>query len=71
MTRIPDQTHYTITAAAKRMNRSRRTIERWVAGGMKHRLTSGLVIIDHDDLIAETIRRNRENPAKRSPTRTP
>lgn len=47
-----DQPNYTIKAAAKRTEKSTRTIERWVRAGMKCRQVAGVVIIDHHDLMA-------------------
>lgn len=47
-----DQPEYTIRAAAKRIDRSTRTVERWVRAGMRCRSTAGVIVIDHADLMA-------------------
>lgn len=62
---VEDQPNYTIKAAARRVRRSTRTIEQWIADGLPSRKFRGITIIDHDPLIAEMKKRNRANPNKR------
>lgn len=59
-------TSYTVKGAAARVHRSTRTIERWLSGpnGMPHEIRHGLVLIKHEDLIAELKKRNTANPTR-------
>ncbi|RFA14573.1 hypothetical protein B7R21_06410 [Subtercola boreus] len=48
-----NQENYTIKAAAARVGKSTRTIERWVRHGMRCRDVAGIVVIEHSDLMAQ------------------
>lgn len=62
---LNDQAVYRVKDAARRANRSTRTIERWIRDGLQCRLIDGLLVIEHADLIAEMVKRNRSNPNMR------
>lgn len=47
-----DRPNYTIKTAAARVGRSPRTIERWIHNGLKCRTVAGMLVIDHDPLMA-------------------
>jgi len=50
----PDQPNYTIRAAALRVDRSTRTVERWLhdpVDALPHRKVGGVVVIDHGPLM--------------------
>lgn len=57
-------TSYTVKGAAVKVRRSTRTIKRWLADGMPHRIELGLVLIRHEDLITELKQRNTANPTR-------
>ena len=57
-----DQPNYTIKTAAKRVDRSTRTIERWIRDGMDCRTAAGQIIIDHHVLLKEYRKRILNNP---------
>jgi hypothetical protein len=57
-----NQANYTIKAAAARVGKSPRTIERWVRGGMRCREVAGIVVIDHADLMAQYRAKITSNP---------
>ena len=46
-----DQPNYTILAAAKRTDRTVRSIERWVRNGLKCRKVAGIIVIEQNDLM--------------------
>ena len=47
-----NQKTYTIKAAARRVNRTEWTIKQWMRDGMPRRMVAGMVVIEHDDLMA-------------------
>ena len=49
----PNQRGWTVKAAAVRVGRNTRTIQRWIAEGMTHREVAGMIVIDHLVLMAE------------------
>jgi len=57
-----DMPNYTVKAAAKRVQRNRRTIQRWIADGMEHRVIAGMIVIDADVLMREMRARCVSNP---------
>jgi transposase len=63
--------HYTVTQAAKRVKRSRRTIETWIAQGMKvTHIQHGKTItryIDEAELLRTYRNKLRNNPARPTP----
>ena len=63
---IVDQANYTIKAAAVRVNRSTRTIKRWLRGGLRCREVAGVVVIDHAELMAEFRARILSNPNRKN-----
>jgi len=65
-----DQANYTVKAAAKRVHRSTRTIERWIRDGMTCRTVAGHIIIDHTVLLAELRKRSLANPKRPRPVST-
>ena len=46
-----DQPNYTVKAAAKRVRRDTRTIQRWIRAGLQCRNVAGNIIIDHEPLM--------------------
>ena len=63
MPKLPDdQKNYTVKKAAKRVQCSTRTIQRWIRDGMEHRRVQGFIIIDHAVLQAEKRKRAASNP---------
>jgi len=63
MPKLPDdQKNYTVKTAAKRVQCSTRTIQRWIRDGMVHRRVQGFIIIDHAVLQAEKRKRAASNP---------
>lgn len=60
-----DQPNYTVKAAAKRFRRSTRTIERWLEGGMDHRVVAGIIVVDHEVLMSHFLARVASNPNRK------
>jgi hypothetical protein len=56
------QPNYTIKAAAKQLNCSTRTIERWIRKGMACREVAGIVVIDDAVLMARFRQWMTDNP---------
>lgn len=63
--RPPDQKNYTIKAAAARLECSTRTIHRWIRGGMTCRHVAGVIIIEHEVLMARFRQWMVDNPRMR------
>lgn len=61
---IVNQPNYTIKAAAARVGRSERTIERWIKGGMTCRVVAGRIVIDRSVLLAELVKQVAANPSR-------
>ena len=61
-----DRPNYTIRAASVRTDKSIRTIERWVHDGLRCRDVSGMVVIDHNDLMEWFRARMLSNPNRRT-----
>lgn len=59
-----DQANYTVKAAAVRVERDVRTIERWIQKGLHCRFAGRMIVIDHDDLMAFWRKRMENNPVK-------
>jgi hypothetical protein len=65
MTVESSQPSYTVKAAAKRVRRDTRTIQRWIAGGMNCRNVAGIIVIDHDVLMEQFRARMLSNPNRK------
>lgn len=62
-----NRTAYTVTQAAQRVQRSQRTIERWIEAGMRCTTMNGRIYIGHDDLLSFFRKMLRSNPARTHP----
>ncbi|TFC92055.1 MULTISPECIES: hypothetical protein [Cryobacterium] len=71
MTQIVNQANYTIKAAALRVNRSTRTVKRWLRDGLRCREVAGVVVIDHADLMTEFRARILANPNRKNGGNSP
>jgi len=60
-----NQPTYTVKAAAKRTQRSTRTIERWIRDGMTCRNVAGIIVIDHEVLMKQFRDRMLSNPNRK------
>ena len=47
-----NQRTYTVKAAAKRTDRTERTIRQWIRDGMPCRSVGRMIVIEHDELMA-------------------
>jgi len=65
MTPWENQPTYTVKAAAKRTQRSTRTIERWIRDGMTCRNVAGIIVIDHEVLMKHFRDRMLGNPNRK------
>jgi len=63
-----DQPNYTVKAAAKRVERSTRTIERWIRDGMTCRNVAGIIVIDDPVLMKYFRERMLSNPNRKTRT---
>jgi len=61
-----DQPNYTVKAAAKRFQRSTRTIERWIHDGMRCRVVAGVIYIDHEVLMEQFKVKLATNPNRKT-----
>ena len=66
MTLWENQPTYTVKAAAKRTQRSTRTIERWIRDGMTCRNVAGIIVIDHEVLMKQFRDRMLSNPNRKT-----
>jgi len=66
MTLWENQPTYTVKAAAKRTQRSTRTIERWIRDGMTCRNVAGIIVIDHEVLMKQFRDRMLSNPSRKT-----
>ena len=66
MTPWENQPTYTVKAAAKRTQRSTRTIERWIRDGMTCRNVAGIIVIDHEVLMEHFRSRMLSNPNRKT-----
>jgi hypothetical protein len=57
-------TYLTVAAAAERVKRTKRTIERWIAAGLETEMLGGVHYIDEEALLAELRRRILANPKR-------
>lgn len=65
MPQPPDQPNYTIKAAAARVGRDPRTVERWIRGGLACRQVAGIIVIAHDDLLRRYREQILSNPNRK------
>jgi len=61
-----DQPNYTVRAAAKRVQRDIRTIQRWIRDGMVCRNVAGVIVIDHPVLMEQFRARMLSNPSRKT-----
>lgn len=61
-----NQPNYTVKAAAIRVNKTTRTIERWISSGMQCREVSGVIVIDHTTLLATLRAKLAANPNRKT-----
>lgn len=71
MTEYTNQPNYTIKAASVRVGRDTRTIKRWLRDGLRCREVAGVVVIEHDALMAQFRARMLSNPNRKRRGDTP